>query len=117
MKYTVSYYDYENGATSEIDVINAAPGYTEGQYSSDVIENASSDYVSLLDHGKFILTPETLYIVTEGKEADSIYWNQYPVCMTEAEVRWLSKEYGTNLFEVLHEASPEEIEKYGVSEF
>lgn len=117
MKYVVSYYDYENGATSEIDVINEALGYTAEQYTSDVIENANSDYVSLLEHGKFTLTPETLYIVTEGKEADSIYGDQYPVCMTEAEVRRLNYEFGTNLFEVLHEASLEEIKKYGISKF
>lgn len=60
---------------------------------------------------------EKLYIVTEGKEADSIYGSQYPVCMTEAEVRRLSKEFGTDLFQILHEASHEEIKKYGVSEF
>lgn len=56
------------------------------------------------------------YIITEGPEADSIYGSQYPVCLPEEEVRWLSKEYGTDLFQILHEASKEELKKYGTSE-
>lgn len=59
---------------------------------------------------------EPLYIVTEGQEADSIYGDQYPVCITGAEVRRLSNEFCRDLFEVLHEASEEEVERYGVSE-
>lgn len=56
------------------------------------------------------------YIVTEGKIADIIYDSQQPCCLSEPEVRRLSREWETNLFAYMHEASREEIEAYGTYE-
>ena len=56
---------------------------------------------------------KTYYIVTEGIEADRIYGDQEPICLSATEVIRLSAEWGVNLFEIMHEASPEEIEQYG----
>ena len=56
------------------------------------------------------------YIVTEGPVADKIYGDQYPVCLSEREVTRLCNEWETNLFDIMHEASAEEIAEYGVYE-
>lgn len=53
------------------------------------------------------------WIVTKGQEADDIYGGQYPVCLDTEEVERLSKEWDRNLFDVMHEATDEEIEQYG----
>ena len=53
------------------------------------------------------------YIITEGPKAEEIYGNQYPVCMDETEVKRLSQEWNEDLFEVMHEATPAELEQYG----
>lgn len=55
-----------------------------------------------------------VYYVADDEYADAIYGDQHPVCMDEAEVKRLSKEWGVNLFEQMHEADDEELEKYGV---
>lgn len=113
MKYEVDYRD-QNGATTAIDNITAPVGYTAEQYIEDCKQNADDEWNEMLQSGTVILVPHDYYIVTEGQEADGVYGDQYPVCLPEEEVRRLSNEFGTNLFEVMHEASDEEIEKYGV---
>lgn len=52
MKYQINFYDYENGATSEIDVIEARKGYTAEEYVDDCLHNASDDWNVMLEHGK-----------------------------------------------------------------
>ena len=47
---------------------------------------------------------------------DKIYGSCEPYCMTEAEVRSLSREWDVDLFEVMHEASADEIATYGIGE-
>lgn len=56
---------------------------------------------------------KTYYFPNDG-HADAIYGSQYPVCLDEAEVKRLSREWGEDLFEVMHEATPDEIAEYGV---
>ena len=58
----------------------------------------------------------TFYIITEGPDADRIYGDQYPTCLSRAEVERLSKEWAVDLLSVMHEASAEEIAEYGISE-
>lgn len=51
MKYQVNFYDYENGATSEIDVIEARKGYTAEEYIEDCSHNADDEWNEMLKHG------------------------------------------------------------------
>lgn len=115
MKYQINYKD-ENGATTAIDTVVAGAGYTADDYIRGCEENADEEWCEMLRRGTVTVEAEPLYIVTDGDEADGVYGDQYPVCIPEEEVRRLSKEFGTDLFEVMHEASEEEIERYGVYE-
>ena len=47
---------------------------------------------------------------------DKIFGSCEPYCMTEAEVRALSREWDVDLFEVMHEADEDEINTYGIGE-
>ncbi len=59
------------------------------------------------------MATQKYYIVTDGVEVDNIYGDQSPICLCETEVYRLSAEWGVDLFEIMHEASPSEIAKYG----
>ena len=47
---------------------------------------------------------KTYYFIDYGINPDSIYGDGYPVCLDEAEVQRLSREWGVDLFEQMHEA-------------
>lgn len=55
MKYQVNFKNYETGATSEIDVIEARKGYTAEEYVDDCLHNADDDWNEMLEHGKVTL--------------------------------------------------------------
>lgn len=57
---------------------------------------------------------KTYYMINDNVDPDSIYGSDYPVCLDAAEVKRLGAEWGANLFDQMHEATTEEIEKYGV---
>lgn len=115
MKYQINYTD-ENGATTAIDTVVAGVGYTAEDYITGCKNNADAEWCEMLERGTVTVDAEPLYIVTEGQEADSVYGNQNPVCLPGYEVRRLSEEFGTDLFEIMHEATAEEIATYGVYE-
>lgn len=54
-KYQVSFYDFSNGATSEIDTIEAPDGYTAEQYVADCRKNADDEWVKMLENGDVTL--------------------------------------------------------------
>lgn len=114
MKYTVEFKYHAAGATSTIDNITAPIGYTAEQYVADCKLNADDAWNAMLQNGTVTLTPHEYYIITEGRVADEIYGEWNPICLSEDEVRRLSVEYETDLFQVLHEASADEIATYGV---
>lgn len=51
MKYQVEYTDSRTGATSAIDTITAAEGYTAEQYIEDCRENADQEWIDMLEQG------------------------------------------------------------------
>lgn len=63
MKYQVEYTDSRTGATSAIDTITAAEGYTAEQYIEDCRENADQEWIDMLEQGtvELIELPETLF--------------------------------------------------------
>lgn len=56
------------------------------------------------------------YFPNDLKNADSIYGSAYPCCICRNEVIRLSKEWNTDLFAVMHEATKQEIAKYGIAQ-
>ena len=50
-KYTVNFYDYNNGATSAIDTIEVEDNYTPEQYIEDCMFN-DSEYAEMLQNGE-----------------------------------------------------------------
>lgn len=50
-KYTVNFYDYNNGATSAIDTIEVEDNYTPEQYIEECMIN-DSDYAEMLQNGE-----------------------------------------------------------------
>ena len=115
MKYQINYTD-TNGTTSAIDTVSASFGYTAADYIKSCEQNADEDWFEMLKKGTIEVEAEPLYIITEGPEADSIYGEQQPICLTEKEVRRLSNEWGKDLFQILHEADEDEIKEYRVYE-
>lgn len=115
MKYQINYTD-ENGATTAIDTVVAGVGYTAEDYITGCKNNADAEWCEMLKRGTVTVDAEPLYIVTDGQEAESVYGDQMPTCLPEEEVRRLSLEWGTDLFEIMHEATTEEIATYGVYE-
>ena len=61
-------------------------------------------------------TMKTYYFVTNEMDADGIYGNAYPYCMTEEEVKYLSAEWDVNLFEKMHEATADELAQFGTGD-
>lgn len=59
---------------------------------------------------------KTYYFVTNEMDADGIYGNAYPYCMTEEEVKYLSAEWDVNLFEKMHEATADELAQFGTGD-
>ena len=55
-----------------------------------------------------------LYFLSDESKVDEIYGSSYPYCMTAKEIEWLSKEWDLDLSQYFHEATVEEINKYGV---
>lgn len=72
MKYEVSIRYHINGATSEIDTVDAPAGYTAEQYLADCRENADEEWNALLDQGDVFLTE-----IDEDDEDDS-WREEYP---------------------------------------
>ena len=56
---------------------------------------------------------KTSYIC-DSENFDTIFGNQYPVCITKTEIMRLSAEWECDLMEQFHEASESEIAEYGV---
>lgn len=56
---------------------------------------------------------ETLFFLDDLTDADEIFGDQQPTCLDEAEVRRLSAEWERDLFEIMHEASDDEIAQWG----
>lgn len=54
------------------------------------------------------------YYMADDEFADKIFGDQYPVCLDKKEVERLSREWGVDVFEQMHEASQSEIDEYGV---
>ena len=54
-RYEVNLRDYETGATSPIEVIEAADDYTAEQYIKDCERCADQDYIDMLNTGEVIL--------------------------------------------------------------
>ena len=57
------------------------------------------------------------YYFANADRSDSIYGSEMPVCIDRAEVERLAREWGMTteeLLEQMHEATPEEVEEYGV---
>ena len=52
VKYQVEFYDYNNGATSPIDTIEAPEDYTAEQYIKDCKENADPEWSEMLENGE-----------------------------------------------------------------
>lgn len=60
---------------------------------------------------------KTLYFINDGINPDTIYGRNYQICLTRETIDWLSEEWERpDLINDFHEASPEEIEKYGAYE-
>lgn len=55
MKYEVNFHDYETGATSPIDNVEAPEGYTAKQYIRDCKANADDDWNEMLKLGEVTL--------------------------------------------------------------
>ena len=53
------------------------------------------------------------FIPIDGAAAESIFYDQDVVCLSENEVYRLNREWGKNLFNVMREATPEEIKQFG----
>lgn len=56
MKYEVNFHDYETGATSPIDNIEAPEGYTARQYIKDCKANADDEWNQMLKNGEVRLS-------------------------------------------------------------
>lgn len=54
-QYQVNFRDYNNGATSAIDVITAPDGYTAEQYIADCRANADDEWNEMLANGEVTL--------------------------------------------------------------
>lgn len=59
-KYQVSFTDWENGATSEIDSITEEEGYMAEDYVKDCMSNADEEWCEMLNNGTV-----TLYEIEE----------------------------------------------------
>lgn len=59
---------------------------------------------------------KTYYFINDNVNPDTIYGSAYPYCMEQAEVDQLSREWGVDLYEQMHEATEAEIAEYGVCE-
>lgn len=57
---------------------------------------------------------KTYYMIDSNIDPDTVYGPFNPICLDEAEVKRLSADWEVDLFEQMHEASREEIAKYGV---
>ena len=57
MKYQVNITDYENGATSAIDTIEAPEGYTAENYIKDCEANAEDEWIEMLKSGTVTIEP------------------------------------------------------------
>ena len=55
------------------------------------------------------------YFPDKGHE-DDFFGDGYPVCFTREELDFLSHEWGNGILEYVHEATREEIEKFGVEQ-
>lgn len=53
------------------------------------------------------------FFLNDPTDADSIFGDQQPTCLDEAEIRRLSAEWERDLFEIMHEASDDEIAQWG----
>lgn len=56
-KYVVEFTDSETGATSPIDNIEAAEGYTAADYIRDCESNSDVEYIEMLKNGTIELVP------------------------------------------------------------
>lgn len=56
-KYVVEFYDYENGATSTIDKLEAPEGYTAEDYIRGCQTNADDEWNEMLAHGEVYIVP------------------------------------------------------------
>jgi len=54
------------------------------------------------------------YFIDKDIDSDIIYGSERPICIDAEEIERLNEEWSTNLFEIMHEASADEIEKHGV---
>lgn len=69
MKYEVHFKDYESGATSPVDVIDAQEGYTAQTYIQDCIDNADPEWIEMLSKGEVSIIPiEDEVTVQRGKK-------------------------------------------------
>ncbi len=59
---------------------------------------------------------KTYYFINDDINPDTIYGSAYPYCMEQSEVDQLSREWGVDLYEQMHEATESEIAEYGVCE-
>ena len=55
---------------------------------------------------------EANYYFPNDGMADRIFGDQEPCCINEGEVKRLSAEWGIDLFEIMHEATDEEMKNY-----
>ena len=59
---------------------------------------------------------KTYYVPKDGINPDTIYGGEPFTCISEEEIKRLSREWGVNLMEQMREATQEDIEEFGVYE-
>lgn len=57
---------------------------------------------------------KTYYLPTDGIDPETIYGNGEIVCIDEAEIRRLSREWDVDLFQQMRPATNDEVAEYGV---
>ena len=101
------HYNRQDFLTGTVYWIEANDYDEDGDFDqgSGPIEFAAEPYTSPYDL--------TYWFVNADADIDSIYGTADPYCMTSDEVKTLSLEWDVDLFEQMHEASVDEISRYG----
>lgn len=69
MKFEVNFTDYESGATSPVDVIEAQEGYTAQTYIQNCKDNGDPEWIEMLSNGEVSIIPiEDEVTVQRGKK-------------------------------------------------
>ena len=66
LRYQINYHDYNNGATSAWETVEAERGYTGEDFAENISKYGDEDEMELLDHGYFTtellpMTPTELF--------------------------------------------------------